>query len=341
MSGIPAVSILLPCYNSASTLNEALESLAAQTFSDFEIIAVDDGSNDATPILLKKWAARDSRLVIVSQPHSGIISALNMGLSACKADYVARMDADDRSHPERLTRQVELLNKHPDVAVAGCLVRGFPQRGVREGFRIYIEWLNSLVDNEDIRREIFIESPLAHPSVLFRKDRVEKIGGYQERGWPEDYDLWLRLYLDNAHFAKVREVLLDWREYEERLTRRDSRYSLENFLRVKAHYLSIGPLSDRDAIFIWGAGMMGRRLGKQLERSGVEITAFIDIDPKKIGKTRRGKPVLPAEELPEWWAKFSNPILLSAVGARGARALIRERLNHVGLEEGRDWLGAA
>jgi glycosyltransferase involved in cell wall biosynthesis len=341
MGGKPAVSILMPCFNAASTLDEALESMAAQSFPDFEIIAVDDGSSDETPILLEQWASKDRRIVVLRQSHSGIIQALNMGLSACRSNYIARMDADDLSHPERLEKQVELLDTNPEIAVVGCLVRGFPSDDVREGFLIYIEWLNSLIEDKDIRREIFIESPLAHPSVMFRKDQLVKVGGYQEHGWPEDYDLFLRLYLNDVKFTKVPEVLLDWRENSERLTRQDSRYSLENFLRVKSHYLARGPLFHRDGIFIWGAGMMGRRLGKQLERTGCEIAAYIDIDPKKIGKTRRGRPVLALRELLDWWVKFSNPVLLSAVGARGARPLIRKQLNQMGLVEGVDWWCAA
>jgi len=201
--------------------------------------------------------------------------------------------------------------------------------------------LNSLVSNEDIRREIFIESPLAHPSVMFRKDAITSLGGYQEHGWPEDYDLWLRLYLNDAIFVKLPQVLFSWREHPERLTRIDGRYSVENFLRAKAHYLARGPLDGRDAVLIWGAGMMGRRLGKQLQRQEMPLVAFIDIDPRKIGSTRRGLPILPPEDLLSWWARFKNPVLLAAVGARGARALIRARLEGFGLREGQDWWGAA
>jgi cellulose synthase/poly-beta-1,6-N-acetylglucosamine synthase-like glycosyltransferase len=341
MTRKPAVSVLLPCYNASATLNEALESLASQSLEEFEIVAVDDGSTDETRDILLSWSEKDPRIATIFQPHSGIIPTLNSGLEACQADYVARMDADDRAHPERLKMQSRYLDEHPEITVAGCWVRGFPSEEVREGFRIYIEWQNSLIGDEDIRREIFIESPLAHPSVMLRKNQVQTIGGYQEHGWPEDYDLWLRLYINQARFGKVPEVLLEWRESPERLTRRDSRYSLENFLRAKAQYLASGPLQNKETILIWGAGMMGRRLGKQIERTGCKITAFIDIDPKKIGSTRRGKPVISPEQLMGLWRNSPEPVLLAAVGARGARKLIRERLVALGLVEGKDWWFAA
>ena len=338
---MPIVSVLLPCYNAAATVTEALESLANQTLADFEIIAVDDGSTDNTLAILQTWAEKDARLRVLPRSHEGIIPTLNAGLEVCQAHYVARMDADDLCHPERLARQVAYMEAHPEVDLVSCLVEGFPKEALREGFRIYIDWQNSLVSHEDIRREMFVESPMAHPSVTFRKSVVETLGGYQERGWAEDYDLWLRLYLQGVRFGKIPEVLLSWREYPERLTRSDGRYSLENFLRAKAYYLVRGPLAGREAVIIWGAGMMGRRLSKQLARQGAPLVAFIDVDPKKIGRTRRGLPILAPDEVLEWWERYNNPVLWTAVGARGARALIRERLEGMGLREGQDWWGVA
>jgi glycosyltransferase involved in cell wall biosynthesis len=335
------VSVLMPCYNAADTVTEALESLANQTLKDFEIVAVDDGSIDNTLAILKAWAEKDSRLRVLARPHEGIISTLNTGLEACRADVVARMDADDRCHPERLAKQFTYLDEHPEITLVSCQVEGFPKEALREGFRIYIDWQNSLVSHADICREIFVESPLAHPSATFRKAEITALGGYLEHGWAEDYDLWLRLYLQGARFGKIPEVLLSWREDPERLTRSDGRYSVENFLRAKAYYLAHGPLSGREAVIIWGAGMMGRRLSKQLSRQGAPLVAFIDVDPKKIGRTRRGLPILAPDDLPEWWQRYSTPVVLAAVGARGARALIRERLEGFGLREGYDWWGVA
>jgi len=338
---MPLLSVLMPCYNAAGTLDEALDSLACQTLSDFEVVAVEDGSSDATPRILQTWADRDERIRVLSQPHAGIVAALEAGLAACHAPYVARMDTDDRSSPDRLARQYVYLQAHPQVGIVSCRVRGFPAERVRQGFQIYMEWLNSLLTDEDIRREMFVESPLPHPSVMFRRDVVLEVGGYQERGWAEDYDLWLRLYLAEVGFAKLDEVLLEWREHPERLTRTDGRYSLENFLRAKAYYLARGPLAGRDAVIVWGAGMIGRRLSKHLLRQGLPLAAFVDIDPRKIGHTRRGLPIIPPGDLPAWWGRYENPALLAAVGARGARPLIRRQLVDMGLREGQDWWSAA
>ncbi len=338
---MPLVSVLLPCFNAEKTIAETLDSLTQQTMTDFEVVAVDDGSTDSTLEKLEIWAARDSRIQVLTPSHGGVIAAANTGLAACTAPYIARMDADDRAHPERLAKQADFLIAHPEIAVVSSLVKAFPEAEVRAGYRIYIQWLNSLITDEDIRREMFIESPLANPSILLRRTWFEKMGGYHEYGWPEDYDLWLRMYLAGAKFAKLPEVLLEWRDHPQRITRSDSRYSVENFLRAKAHYLACGPLQGRDAVIVWGAGMMGRRLSKQLQINQVPLVAFVDIDPKKIGRTRRGKPIIVPDDLLDWWERYENPALLAAVGARGARGLIRTRLVSMGLVEGQDWWGAA
>lgn len=338
---MPAVSVLMPCFNAAQTLDEALHSLEVQTLQSFEIIAVDDGSTDETGDILRRWSQRDQRVRAITTHHGGIIAALNAGLHACTAGLIARMDSDDRCLPQRLEQQYQYLQAHLQVDLVSCQVRGFPPEQVRQGFEIYLQWLNGLLSDEDIRREIFVESPLPHPSVMVRKASLERAGGYQEHGWPEDYDLWLRLYLQGARFAKLPQVLLEWREHPARLTRTDSRYSLENFIRAKAHYLALGPLVGRDAVLIWGAGMVGRRLGKQLQRLGAPLEAYIDIDPRKIGRRRRGLPILAPEGLMDSWSRYRSPALLAAVGARGARQLIRQRLQAMSLVEGKDWWSAA
>ena len=337
---MPMISVLLPCWNAAATLPEALDSLLTQSYTDFEILAVDDGATDETPIILADYARRDARLRLIHQPHDGIITALNEAFRQSQGLFIARMDADDHCHPERFERQLALFEAQPDLALVSCQVSAFPPESVRTGFQIYLEWLNALCTHDAIQREIFVESPLPHPSVIIRREWLERMGGYQEHGWPEDYDLWLRMRAAGAQFGKVTEVLLDWRESEGRLTREDGRYSLENFIRAKAHYLMQGPAANR-ALIIWGAGMMGRRVAKQLELRGARLEAFIDIDPKKIGGTKRGRPVLAPDGLRACWQQADNPLILAAVGARGARALIREQLDDQGFVEGRDWLGVA
>lgn len=337
----PWVSVLMPVHNAASTIEAAIRSILDQDLKDYEFIIVDDGSTDSTARLIESWAEKDRRIRVFSQKRKGIIEALNLGLTQCSAKLIARMDADDLAHRKRLSKQVTFMEQNPELAVVGCKVKAFPTGRVKKGYQIYIEWLNSLITSDQIAREIFIESPIVHPSAMIKRSWIEMVGGYQDHGWPEDYDLWLRLHMAGAQFAKVPQVLLAWREYPERFSRNDSRYSVENFLRAKAHYLCQGQLANRDAVFVWGAGQMGRRISKHLLRNGAQLQAFLDIDPKKIGRTLRGLPILELDEFPGLWREAGNPALLAAVGSRGARALIRERLINWNLEEGSDWWAVA
>jgi len=331
--------VLLPVYNAEATLPEALESLKSQTLQDFEVVAVDDGSADLSPDILASWG--DPRLRVLSRPHEGLIPALNLGLSQCRGQYIARMDADDIASQHRLERQVRPLAEDPETSVVSCLVRTFSEQAVGQGFRVYEDWLNGLQTHEDICREIFIESPIPHPSAVVRREEINALGGYEERGWPEDYDLWLRYHLAGRRFAKVPEVLLSWREHPGRLTHTDSRYSVENFLRTKAHYLARGPLARRDTLFVWGSGKTGRRLSKHLIRQGHTPAAFIDIAADRIGSTLRGVPIIAVEELPALWARAQRPFLLAAVASRGARGLIRSHLQGLGLTEVEHYLCVA
>jgi GT2 family glycosyltransferase len=221
------------------------------------------------------------------------------------------------------------------------LVEGFPEEAVGEGFRLYLEWSNRLVASEAIARELFTESPLVHPSVMIRRSWLERVGGYQDHGWPEDYDLWLRMYLAGTCFAKIPEVLFYWREHAVRLTRIDDRYSALNLTRIKAHYLLKGPLRDRNAVIVWGAGKGGRLISRYLLEERAPLVAFVDIDPSKIGRTRHGIPIIAPEDLKDWWQKSDHPAVLAAVGSRGARALIRDRLTDLELVEGSDWWAVA
>jgi len=293
---------------------------------------VDDGSADGSGERLDTWARTDGRVHVVHTSARGLVEALNTGLEACRAPFVARMDADDVSHPRRLELQLELLAQRPEVNLVSCLVRHFPASRVAQGARLYERWLNSLVDPGEIVRERFVESPVAHPSVMFHREAVTSAGGYRDTGWAEDYDLWLRLIERGAVFAKVPRLLLFWREHGARLTRTHRRYSKDGFLRCKAHFLLRGPLVGCAHVVVWGAGPTGRRLARHLVEEGAPLAAFVDIDPAKIGHTTRGVPVLSPEDLPR--RLTPSTVVLAAVASRGARDLIRGRLQSLGLEEG-------
>jgi len=336
------VSVLLPCRNAAPHLAEALGSLCGQTYRDLEIVAVDDASTDGTAALLHAWSARDCRLRVVPGEGRGIVAALSAAAAAAEGELLARMDADDVAEPDRLEKQVAALDAAPALnaapALAGCGtgVRYFPRDIVRDGARDYERWLNSLTTPEAVFRDRFVECPIAHPTLLLRRGAFEDAGGYHDPGWPEDYDLVLRLLARGHQLSNVGEVLLHWRDRADRLSRTDPRYSQDAFRRCKLHHLL--PLLDGcDGVVVWGAGPVGKAFARGLLERGVAVRAFVDLDPRKIGQVTYGAPVIAPARINEYRGAFA----LAAVAGEVARAEIRAALIAAGWREGEEYLAVA
>lgn len=334
---MPAISVLIPCYNVATTVDEALSSLVGQTFTDFEVLLVDDGSTDGTLDCLQDWNRHDPRFRVLSRPHAGIIPTLNAGLQSCRSDIIARMDADDRCAPHRLKCQVDLLDEHPEIVVVSSLVKGFPEGELGIEFKAYIDWLNTLLTDEAIKNGMFQQSPLAHPSVVYRRAWVEQVGGYQDRGWAEDYDLWLRMYLAGANFGKVPEVLLEWRDHPHRLTHTDGRYAKDSDLRLKAHYLTQRLLSSSREVIIWGTDTDATQLGAQLRSLGCPISAYVLSRQEPHSHPDHTMPILSPVEASERLRSDTLPIVLVAENDPVRRALIAQQLELKRLHQGIDW----
>jgi glycosyltransferase involved in cell wall biosynthesis len=331
------VSVLLPVFNAEKTLPEALDSLLAQTLSDFEIIAVDDGSTDGSTDLLFAYAKKDKRVKVITRDHQGIVPTLKTAFEQASAPYLARMDADDVCLPDRFKLQAELLDERSDIAVVGCLVGPVPGEAIGGGYIEYFRWINELVEPDQIADNVFVESPMAHPSVMFRRGPYTSIGGYQDHRWPEDYDLWLRMHLAGYRFAKVPQVLVQWRDYPGRTSRRNPRYDVDAFFEAKAFYLAQGPLKGVEKVVIWGAGRTTRQRAAFLHQYGVEFSAYVDVDPKKIGHVVHGVPVISPEDL----TQYDSNLILPFVAKWGAREDIRERLIAMGKVEGKDFICCA
>jgi glycosyltransferase involved in cell wall biosynthesis len=332
VGGEVVVSLLLPARNEEALLPFALADLRAQTLREIEIIVIDDGSTDETAALARRAAEDDSRIRVIQTAGVGIPAALNLGLAEARGEFIARMDADDRCPLERLEKQVALLRARSELGLASCLIGPPPGERYAGGYAAYAEWVNSLVEPADIKRERFIECPVVHPTMLVRRDAPVAAGGWREGDFPEDYDLVLRLIERGVQIAKVPELLYYWRDRPQRASRIDPRYSPEAFAALKADYLSRGPLAGKLEIVVWGAGKISRRLVRPLQERGCRVVAWIDIDPRKLGRRRAGAPVLPPDELPNLRA---YPLLIY-VGSRGARELIRPRIRECGFAEGVD-----
>ncbi|TMA63664.1 MAG: glycosyltransferase family 2 protein [Deltaproteobacteria bacterium] len=238
--------MLLPAFDAEATIGACLRSIERQLEPRWECIVVDDGSSDGTLARARSFAERDARFRVVAAPHRGLIEALNVGLDRCRAPLVARMDADDLMHRARLREQLAALESAPDLAAVGCHVRLFPRRTLRDRRRAYELWLNAIDSPRRVREEAFVECPVAHPTLMIRREILADLG-YRDRGWPEDYDLVLRLLCAGHDVGVVPRRLLAWRDGPVRLSRTADRYGLDRFTACKAAFLAAHFLAATEA----------------------------------------------------------------------------------------------
>jgi glycosyltransferase involved in cell wall biosynthesis len=331
----PRISVLLPVHDAAATLPACLESVFRQTERAWECIVVDDGSTDRSRAMAEEAARRDARVRVMARPHRGLVAALNDGLAVCRGLLVARMDADDLMHRDRLRLQAEALDADPALAAIGCHVRLFPRSGLTARRREYEAWLNGLQSADDVRRDAFVECPVAHPTLMMR--RTVTVMGYVERGWPEDYDLVLRALEAGLRIGVVPRRLLAWRDHPRRLSRTHASYAQARFTACKAHYLARGLLAARDEYVLWGYGSTGRLLRRALATEGKRVSHVIEIKSTRIGQRIHAAPVVPIDALP---SLHGRPIVVS-VARDGPRREIRSVLRRHAFVEGRDFVCAA
>jgi glycosyltransferase involved in cell wall biosynthesis len=212
----PTISVLLPAYNAERFVTQAVTSILQQTFRDLELIVVDDGSTDGTGQILRDLAATDPRLHLIQHENRGMTASLNEALAAARGRFIARMDADDVSLPERLEIQLKQLLSEPQiVCIGGGQILIDPAgRALRK--------VNPPTDHESITSLILGgHGAICHPSALMRREAIEKIGGYREAFWPaEDLDLWLRLG-EIGQLANVPRAVLHYRIHPNSVSERN------------------------------------------------------------------------------------------------------------------------
>ena len=201
----PKVSIVMSCYNAESTLQRAVNSILDQTFTDFELIIIDDASSDQTSEILNQYALNDTRIQLVTnEKNQGLSYSLNKGIKIAQSQIIARMDADDYAYPDRILKQYEFLLTHKKVDILGSAVRYLNEDG--EVFKS----LTLPTTHEHIVHRIFKKTIVFHPTIMLRKQVYENHGYYDPKlRWAEDADLWYRIY-DQVTFHNLQEILLDY-----------------------------------------------------------------------------------------------------------------------------------
>lgn len=224
----PRLSVLMPVYNGAAHLEHAVRSVLDQHFRDLELIVVDDGSTDATPQILARLARQDHRLKVLRQSHLGLIETLNTGWAACSAPVVARMDADDWSHPARLQRQMAVLEQRPDVDIVTCGAWLVNETG--RTIERFPDW-----DTSQPMEEFLVRNPIVHGSVVIRRRAVQTDRPYERP--PEDYWLWVRLAEQGSRFYHIAEPLYHFRVHRSRYSLRQAKSQAAGLVEVQRYLL--------------------------------------------------------------------------------------------------------
>ena len=280
----------------------------------------------------------DTRIRIIARAQSGIVSALNCALVAATGNYIARMDADDIACEHRLRQQLACALAQPQACLVGACVEIFSDSiDILQGNRRYQRWLNTHCSQAALRHACFIESPLPHPTWFAHRSVWDSLGPYCSGDFPEDYDMVLRAWLQGIAMVKPPEVLLRWREHENRLTRTDIRYRRSAFTLLKARAIvdarSGLQVHEGRPVWIAGTGRNARSWHDALVQQGAQVLGFLDIEHPKVRLSLKGKPVI---SYPEYVKRRTNALLVTAVTNDTARNSLAEWFSEHDMLVGRD-----
>lgn len=330
------VSVLLPFRNASQTLDAAIRSMVEQSLHEWQLLLINNASTDESTSIALAWSRRDPRIRVIEEPTIGIAHALNTGLKHATAPLIARMDADDIAHPERLARQVAYMEAHPEIGVLGTRTRFETTVEKSSGMAWFVNWQNTILTSHEHYVKRFVDAPLAHPTVMFRRELVERSGGYSTGPLPEDHELWLRWMHHGVRFAKLPEELLTWNDHAQRLSRTHPNYGVDAFFTTKAKWIAAWyklKYSDERPIIIAGTSGLCRDRAAKLEAEGLRIHAFTDVRKREVP----GYAFIPHDQLPD----PGKALVISFISQRGTGDRVAEYLASRGLVEGEDFILAA
>ncbi len=323
----PLVSILVPFKSTEVFLTECIQSVIEQTYQNWELILVDDGSTDDSYNTVNAFAEKDARMQLFKNSGNGIIDALQLALLKSKGKFVTRMDSDDMMMPNKIEVLANNLLTHGKKHVAVGLVKYFAEGGVKPGYKSYENWLNKLTKTGSNYDEIYKECVIPSPCWMVHRDDLLACNAFNPHIYPEDYDLTFRFYKSGYKCIPCSEVLHQWRDYSTRTSRTHVHYAQNHFTSLKInHFLDIDFNPDKTLV-IWGAGTKGKIIAQTLVERNIDFEWICD-NPKKIGKDIYGKTMQPFETL----SKIENPQSIITVANKTAQKEIRAYLKNLDLK---------
>lgn len=279
----PLVSIVMPVKNTSQFLCACIDSILKQTYHNWELLIVDDGSTDNSFKILTNYSKKDKRINVFASNGNGIIDALQLAYSKSSGEFITRMDSDDIMAVDKLKVLSANLLKEGKGSLAVGLVRYFSENGVGKGFKNYEQWLNGLTQKGINFSEIYKECVIPSPCWMVYRSDLERCDAFNPNRYPEDYDLTFRFYLEGLKPIACNKVLHYWRDYATRTSRTDKHYADNTFIAIKTHYFLKLDYHSEKKLVLWGAGRKGKALAQILLEKKIPFYWICD-NPKKIGK---------------------------------------------------------
>ena len=329
----PQVSIIMAVKDTEPYLPACLDSIVAQTYTDWELIAVNDHSSDRSPDILQEYAARDARIRVFNSDRPSLIPTLQVAYRHAQGILINRMDSDDRMPKEKLRWLVEAWEPHGKGTIIAGGTKHFVDEGeVGEGFRRYERWLNDLARRQAHYQEIYQECVIPSHSWIIHRDDFDAAGAFDPEVYPEDYDLCFRFYRQGLRVVGIDRVLHYWRDRSDRISRTWECYQDNRYFDLKLRYFYA---LDRDfsrPLVLWGAGRNGKDLAKQVLARGDAFHWVCD-NKNKIGKDVYGVRLVHFDVIPT----LVDPQIIIVVASPDGKAEIREQLRTWGKEPVEDF----
>lgn len=284
------ISIIMPYKNCAHFLNETINSILNQTETNWELIAINDHSDDNGMNILTSFQEKDNRILTIKNNGKGIIDALKTGYNLAKGNYITRMDADDICTPNKLKDLKSIIDENGINSVAIGKVHYFKSDGsiIGDGYLKYQNWINQLAEKHNSFSEIYKECPIPSPSWMLKKETFDKIGAFDSSTYPEDYDLAFRMYKAKLTPIGTKEKVHYWRDYSTRTSRTHDNYKDNRFLELKVDYFLKLDKSSNKKLVLNGAGKKGKFIAQLLIKNKIEFEWTCGT-PSKIGHNIYGK----------------------------------------------------
>ena len=321
------ISILIPFKNTSTYLNECLQSIINQTYTNWELLIVDDNSTDESYAIVKAFTKKDSRIKLFKSDGKGIIEALRLAFKMSNGSLVTRMDSDDIMTPNKLEVLSKNLMSSGKGHVAIGLIKYFSKAGIGDGYAKYEVWLNSLTKEGSNYNEIYKECVIPSPCWMVHREDFLACDAFHPNRYPEDYDLAFRFYQKGLKCIPCNDILHFWRDYPIRASRTDKHYAQNHFLEIKLHYFLKLHYTSTRPLIVWGAGQKGKVVAKFLFKNKIPFY-WVCNNPKKIGKDIYEQKLLSTLE----FSKFDASQAIVTVANTKEQSEIKSQLKELHME---------